>query len=59
MWEDLSLVKYVMGEQKFNEKGAGFFKITIKKDKEKINIEKFFQLKARKINTSLFMLWYF
>ena len=30
MWEDLSLEKYVMGEQKFNEKGAGFSKITIK-----------------------------
>ena len=29
--EDLSLEKYVMGEQKFNEKGAGFSKITIKK----------------------------
>ena len=23
MWEDLSLEKYVMGEEKFNEKGAG------------------------------------
>ena len=23
MWEDLSLKKYVMGEEKFNEKGAG------------------------------------
>ena len=22
MWEDLSLEKYVMGEEKFNEKGA-------------------------------------
>ena len=29
MWEDLSLKKYVMGDQKFNEKGAGFSKITI------------------------------
>ena len=46
MWEDLSLEKYVMGEQKFNEKGAGFSKITIKKN-EKINMEKFFQLKVR------------
>ena len=31
MWEGLSLEKYVRGEQKFNEKGAGFSKITIKK----------------------------
>ena len=31
IWEDLSVEKYVMGEQKFNEKGAGFSKITIKK----------------------------
>ena len=23
MWEDLSLEKYVMGEEKFNEKGTG------------------------------------
>ena len=35
MWEDLSLVKYVMGEHKFNEKGAGFSKITIKKTMKK------------------------
>ena len=27
MWEDLSLEKYVMGEQKFNEKGAGLSKL--------------------------------
>ena len=31
MWEDLSMEKCVIGEQKFNEKGAGFSKITIKK----------------------------
>ena len=24
MWEDLTLEEYVMGEDKFNEKGAGF-----------------------------------
>ena len=47
MWEDLSLEKYVMGEQKFNEKGAGFSKITIKENNEKINMEKFFQLKVK------------
>ena len=48
MWEDLSLEKYVMGEQKFNEKDAGFSKITIKKkNNEKINMEKFFQLKVK------------
>ena len=35
MWEDLSLEKYVMGEHKFNEKGTGFSKITIKKIKNK------------------------
>ena len=47
MWEDLSLEKYVMGEQKFNEKGAGFAKITIKRNNEKIHMEKFFQLKVK------------
>ena len=31
LWEDLSLDKYVMREQKFYEKEAGFSKITIKK----------------------------
>ena len=31
MWEDLFLDKYVMGQEKFNEKGAGFFSITINK----------------------------
>ena len=31
MWEDLSLEKYVMREQKFNEKDAEFSKIIIKK----------------------------
>ena len=31
MWEDLSLEEYVMGEEKFNEKDAGFSSITIKK----------------------------
>ena len=46
MWEDLSLEEYVMGEEKFNEKGVGFFRITIKKN-EKINMKKFFQLKVR------------
>ena len=31
MWEYLSLEEYVMGEEKLNEKGAGFSSITIKK----------------------------
>ena len=31
MWEDLSLEEYFMGEEKFNEKSAGFSSITIKK----------------------------
>ena len=37
---------YVMGEENFNEKGAGFSSITIKNN-EKINMKKFFQLKVR------------
>ena len=47
MWEDLFLEKYVMKGEKFNEKGAGFSSITIKKNNEKINMKKFFQLKVR------------
>ena len=35
-----------MGKQKFNEKGEGFSKITIKNN-EKIKMEKFFQLKVK------------
>ena len=31
MWEDLLLEKHVMGEEKFNEGGAGFSSIIIKK----------------------------
>ena len=35
MWEDLSLEECIMGEEKFNEKGAGFSSITIKKTMKK------------------------
>ena len=35
MWEDLSLEEYVVGEENFNEKGAGFSSITIKKTMKK------------------------
>ena len=38
MWKEYwrnSLEEYVMGEEKFNEKGAGFSSITIKKNNEK------------------------
>ena len=46
MWEDISLDKCVMGEEKLNEKGAGFSSITIKKNNnEKINMKKFFNWK--------------
>ena len=31
MLEDLSFEEYVMGEEKFNDKGAGFSSITIRK----------------------------
>ena len=34
IWEVLSLEEYFMGEEKFNEKGAGFSSITIKKKKQ-------------------------
>ena len=46
MWEDLSLEEYVMGAEKFNEKGAGFSSITIKKkNNEKINMKNYFNWK--------------
>ena len=31
IWEDLTLEEYFMGEEEFNEKGAGLSSITIKK----------------------------
>ena len=43
------LEEYFMGEEKFNEKDAGFSSITIKKrNNENINMKKFFQLKVRR-----------
>ena len=47
IWEYLSVEEYVMGEEKFNEGGSGFSSITIKKNNEKINMKKSFQLKVR------------
>ena len=44
--EDLSLEESVMGEEKFNDKGAGFSSITIRKQ-WKINMKTFFQMKGR------------
>ena len=38
IWEDLSLEEYFMGEEKFNEKGAGFSSITFKKTKKTMKI---------------------
>ena len=36
IWEDLSLKEYFMGEEKFNEKGAGFLALLLKKKTMKI-----------------------
>ena len=46
MLEDLFLEESVMGEEKFNDKGAGFSSITIRKQ-WKINMKTFFQMKGR------------
>ena len=35
MWEDRSSEEYVMGEEKFNEKGAGFLALLQKKTMKK------------------------
>ena len=48
IWEDLSLEKYFMGEEKYNEKGAGLSSINIKKNNENVNMKKFFQWKVRR-----------
>ena len=47
MWEYLSLEEYVIGEEKLKKNGGGFSSINIKKNNEKINMKKFFQLKIR------------
>ena len=47
IWEDLSLEEYFMGEEKFNEKGAGLSSITIKKNNENINMKKFFSIESK------------
>ena len=44
MWEDLSLDEYVMGEEKFSEKGAGFSSTT-KKTMKKQTWKSFFNWK--------------
>ena len=44
MLEDLSLEESVMGKEKFNDKGAGFSSITIRKQ-WKINMKRFFKWK--------------
>ena len=47
MWEDLSLKKYVTGEDKFNEKGAEFSSITIKKKQWKNKHEKVVSIEGK------------
>ena len=44
-WEDLSMEECVMGEENFNERGAGFSSIIKKIMKN--NFEKLFQMKVR------------
>ena len=46
-WEDLPSEEFIMGEEKFHEGGAGFSSIIKKKNNEKSNMKKFFQLKVR------------
>ena len=48
MLGELSLEKFVMGEEKFHEGSTGFSIIIKKKKTEKINMKKLFQLRARR-----------
>ena len=43
-WEDLSMKKLLMGEETFNEGGAGFLAL-FEKNNEKINMKSFLYLK--------------
>ena len=45
---ELSLEEFVMGEENFHEGSAGLSRIIKKKYNEKINMNKFFQLKVRR-----------
>ena len=47
IWEDLSLEEYFIGEEEFNEKGAGFSSITIKKKQSKYKHEKVFSIESK------------
>ena len=44
---ELSFEEFVMGEENFHEGSAGFTSIIKKKNNEKINMKKFFQLEVR------------
>ena len=44
-WEDLFMEKLLVGEETFNEGGAGIF-IIIYKNKEKINMKSFFSTES-------------
>ena len=47
MWKDLSLEEYVMGEEKFNKRGARFSSITIKKNNQTNKHEKVFSIESK------------
>ena len=47
IWKDLSLEEYFIGEEKFNEKGAGFSSITNKKKQWKYKHEKAFSIESK------------
>ena len=53
MWEDLSLEEYVMGVEIFNEKGAGFSSITIKKKQWKNKHENVFSIESKGVALQL------
>ena len=52
MWGDLLLEEYVMGEEKFNEKGGGFSSITIKKTMKK-QTRKNFSTESKELHQNL------
>ena len=47
MLGEISIDKFVMGKQKISMKGAQDFLALLKKNNEKINMKKFFQLEVR------------
>ena len=49
-WEDLSMEKFLMGEEIFNEESHDFLAILKKENNERINMKSFFSTESKEQN---------